>query len=280
MSTITIRNLTTFDEFKQVMELERQVWGFSDILDMVPPVVFRITVKRGAILLGAFDERDRMVGFSYSLVGMKPGKVLQWSHMTGVLPEYRGGLGHRLKLEQRQRALALGYDLIEWTFDPLQALNAHVNFAKLGVVVRAYELNVYGASSSPLHRGTPTDRFVAEWWLQRLHVRRRIAPHAGEAPRAHEVFDAPSVNRTRQAGEWLECAGVDLGLNGPRLFVEVPPNFADMTERSPDLALDWRMKTREIFTACFARGYRAVDFFLDRHTRQGRYLLALEEPDL
>ena len=105
MSTITIRNLTTFDEFKQVMELERQVWGFSDVLDMVPPVVFRITVKRGAILLGAFDERDRMVGFSYSLVGMKPGKVLQWSHMTGVLPEYRGGLGHQARPDLQLRGL-------------------------------------------------------------------------------------------------------------------------------------------------------------------------------
>jgi predicted GNAT superfamily acetyltransferase len=174
----------------------------------------------------------------------------------------------------------MGVDLIEWTFDPLQALNAHVNFAKLGVVARTYELNVYGASSSPLHRGSPTDRFVAEWWLQRLHVQRRIAPHAGASPRAREVFDAPLVNRTRQAGEWLECATIESGLNGPRLFVEIPPDFGDMMERNPDLALDWRMKTRQVFTTCFARGYRVVDFLFDRHTRNGRYLLALEEPEV
>ncbi|MEZ5287655.1 MAG: hypothetical protein R2712_23205 [Vicinamibacterales bacterium] len=104
MAAITIRNLTTYEEFKTVLELERTVWGFSDPFDMVPPVVFTITVKRGAILLGAFDEHDRMVGFCYSLVGMKGRQPLQWSHMTGVLPEHRGGLGVRLKMAQRERA--------------------------------------------------------------------------------------------------------------------------------------------------------------------------------
>lgn len=276
-----IRDLTTLDEFGRVVAMEKRIWGYTESDDVVGVPILVVTVKRGGILLGAFDERDELAAFVYSLPAIKDGRLIQWSHMLGVRPGLREtGLGTRLKLAQRERSLAMGVDLIEWTFDPLQALNAHVNFAKLGVVARAYELNVYGASSSPLHRGTPTDRFVAEWWLQRLHVQRRIAPHAGEAPRAREVFEAPSVNRTRQAGEWLECAGVDLGLNGPRLFVEIPPNFADMMERSPDLALEWRMKTREIFTTCFARGYRAVDFLFDRHTRQGRYLLALEEPDL
>jgi predicted GNAT superfamily acetyltransferase len=276
-----IRDLTTLDEFGRVVAMEKHIWGYTEADDVVGVPILVVTVKRGGILLGAFDERDELAGFVYSLPAIRDGRLIQWSHMLGVRPGQRDtGLGTRLKLAQRERALAMGVDLIEWTFDPLQALNAHMNFAKLGVVARAYEPNVYGASSSPLHRGTPTDRFVAEWWLQRLHVRRRIAPHAGEAPRAREVFDAPSVNRTRQAGEWLECAGVDLGLSGPRLFVEIPPNFGDMMERSPDLAVDWRMKTRDIFTTCFARGYRAVDFLFDRHTRQGRYLLALEEPDV
>ena len=276
-----IRDLTTLDEFGRVVAMEKSIWGYTESDDVVGVPILVVTVKRGGILLGAFDQRGEMAGFVYSLPAVKDGRLMQWSHMLGVRPGLRdAGLGTRLKLAQRERALAMGVEQIEWTFDPLQALNAHVNFAKLGVVVREYELNVYGASSSPLHRGTPTDRFVAEWWLQRLHVQRRIAPHAGEAPRAREVFDAPSVNRTRQVGEWLECAGLNLGLNGPRLFVEIPPDFGDMMERSPDLALDWRMKTREIFTTCFARGYRAVDFLFDRHARIGRYLLALEEPDL
>ena len=135
--------------------------------DVITVPVFIITVKRGGILIGAFDERDRMVGFAFSIVGMKDGAPTQWSHMMGVVPEHRrSGLGRTLKLAQRERALAAGFDLMEWTFDPLQALNAHLNFARLGVVCDEYVRNLYGESTSALHRGTPTDRFVVEWRLR------------------------------------------------------------------------------------------------------------------
>jgi predicted GNAT superfamily acetyltransferase len=274
MSSISIRNLTTYDEFKQVLDLERQVWGFSDPYDMVPPVVFTITVKRGAILLGAFDERDRMIGFSYSLVGMKAGKPLQWSHMTGVLPEYRGGLGHRLKLAQRERALALGYDLIEWTFDPLQAMNAHLNMTKLGCVAEEYHRNVYGESTSDLHKGTPTDRLVAQWHINEPHVARRLETAPELRFRATEVADAPLVNRTAMSGAWRTCASIDLNLEERRFWLEIPTGFTDMQLHAPELAMQWRMHTREIFESYFKRGYRVVDFALDRDAGFGRYLLA------
>ena len=114
MSDIQIRDLTTIDEFKQVVELERTIWGYTDNADMVGIPVFIFTVHRGAILIGAFTPDNRMVGFAYAVVGMKGGRPMLWSHMAGVLPEYRGGLGYRLKLAQRERALAQGYDLIEW----------------------------------------------------------------------------------------------------------------------------------------------------------------------
>lgn len=276
-----IRDLTTLDEFRRIVELEKIVWGYTESDDVVGVPILVVTVKRGGILLGAFDDRDEMVGFAYSLPAVKDGRLIQWSHMLAVLPGVRdAGLGTRLKLAQRTRALAMGIDLIEWTFDPLQALNAHLNFAKLGIVAREYQENVYGDSSSPLHRGTPTDRFVAEWWLRRQHVIRRVAPHEGASPRAREVYDAPVVNDTRRAAEWLECTRIDLGRADPRLFLEIPLNFSDMMERRPEMAMDWRLKTRRLFSAYFGRGYRAVDFFLDGDARAGRYLLALEEPDV
>ena len=195
MSELRFRDLHTADEFRQVMALEQEVWGFTDLNDMVTVPVFTITTKRGAILIGAFDAAERMVGFVYSIVGMKARQVLQWSHMLGVLAEYRNsGLGRDLKLAQRERALAQGYELIEWTFDPLQALNAHLNFTKLGVVAEEYHRNVYGESTSVLHRGTPTDRLVAQWWIGRPHVERRVAP-AG--PLAAAIGRA----RRRRAGQ-------------------------------------------------------------------------------
>jgi predicted GNAT superfamily acetyltransferase len=273
MHTVTYRDLTTLEEFAAVVDLEREIWG-PGYDEVVPVPILAVTVMRGGILVGAFVD-ERMVGFVYSLPGIKDGKPTQWSHMLGVLDAYRNdGAGQALKLLQRERTLAMGLDLIEWTYDPMQAMNAHLNFVKLGVVVEEYEVNVYGESSSPLHRGNPTDRFVCEWWIRKPHVERRVETAPALTMRAHDVSEAGRVNRAASAGEWLECADVDLALDDRRLVVEIPTGFGEMLSRAPDLALAWRTATREIFTTYFARGYRAVDFTLDRAARKGSYLLA------
>jgi predicted GNAT superfamily acetyltransferase len=276
MSVLTYRDLKTLDEFAQVVDLERVIWG-PGYDEVVPVPILAVTVMRGGILIGAFDgdaSTGRMVGFVYSLPGIKGGQPTQWSHMLGVLDQYRNaGVGRALKLLQRERTIAMGLDLVEWTYDPMQAMNAHLNFAKLGVVVEEYEENVYGESSSPLHRGNPTDRFVAEWWVREPHVERRIAPAGVIRLRTSEVADAPPVNRVEVNGDWLESVDVDLSLEARRLLVHIPMGFSDMLGRNPELALAWRICTRAIFTTYFARGYKAVDFLLDRPSRRGSYLL-------
>jgi predicted GNAT superfamily acetyltransferase len=175
----------------------------------------------------------------------------------------------------------------------MQALNAHLNFTKLGAIVEDYEENVYGVSQSPLHRGNPTDRFVCEWWIRKPHVERRLLappkPHGREGGepgsdavltlRTSELAEAGRANRTAPAGGWLTCAEVDLALDTRRLMVEIPTGFTEMLSRAPDLALEWRMATRELFTTYFARGYRAVEFFIDRPNGKGAYLLTKELGD-
>ena len=272
---ITLRDLHSIPEYQLVVALEQKIWGYTDYGDVITVPVFIITVKRGAILIGAFDD-ERMIGFVYSLVGVKNGKAMQWSHMAGVLPEYRAkGLGRDLKLAQRERALVGGFDLIEWTFDPLQAVNAHLNFAKLGVVADEYAVNIYGDSSSALHRGTPTDRFVVQWKIGEPHVVRRISRHdASVVIRSEEASHAPAINRTRQSGTWRVNDAVDLSIGERRVWVEIPVGFTEMQQQAPEAAIEWRLQTREIFQTYFARGYRAVDFELQRDQSGGRYLLA------
>ena len=271
-----IRDLTTIDECRQVAVLERDVWGYTDSEDVVPPPVLIVSAKRGGILMGAFDDRNAMIGFVYSMPSIKDGRLAQWSHMLGVTAAARGsGLGLKLKLAQRQRALAMGIDLIEWTYDPLQALNAHLNFARLGVVVEEYEENIYGESSSPLHRGSPTDRFVAEWKLTAPHVERRIAAGGLGIMRDASVASAPLVNPSRQAGAWIAPGGANLALDARRLLVEIPVGYAKMQQDDPALAREWRMASRAIFQHYLTRGYRVVDFFLSRESGRGHYLLAV-----
>jgi predicted GNAT superfamily acetyltransferase len=257
---ITYRDLHTLDELAQIVALEREIWG-PGYDDVVPVPMLAVTTQCGGILIGAFHG-DRMIGFVYSLPGLKHRRPMQWSHMLGVIDGFRSdGVGRQLKQLQRERALALGLDLIEWTYDPMQAMNAHLNFAKLGVVVEEYGENVYGQSGSPLHGGNPTDRFIAEWWIRR-------------EPVVHDPIGAQRVNDLTPAGEWQVCAAdVRLDLDARRLMVEIPMGFTEMLSRAPDLALDWRMATRRIFTTYFGRGYKAVAFFLNREAQKGTYLL-------
>jgi predicted GNAT superfamily acetyltransferase len=270
-----IRPLTTLDECRQVAALERTVWGYTDAEDVVPPPVLVVSIKRGGILLGAFDDGGIMRGFVYSMPAIKDGRPTQWSHMLGVTPETRAsGLGARLKVAQRQAALDMGLDLIEWTYDPLQAANAHLNVARLGIVVEEYAENMYGGSSSPLHAGTPTDRFVAAWNIREPHVERRVGAHRVPVVRDSSVAQAPVVNPSIDAEPWLQPGAADLALDARRLLVEIPVGFSEMLERDRALANDWRLSTRQIFQHYFARGYRAVDFFLAREAGRGQYLLA------
>ena len=200
-------------------------------------------------------------GFVYSVPGFKDRRPIQWSHMLGVTRDARGmGLGLRLKLAQRERALAMGIEEIEWTFDPLQAPNAHLNIARLGAVVEEYEENIYGVSTSPLHHGSPTDRLIAVWRLATPHVERRLTSAAGLTARDASVLDSPIVNPSTTTGGELEPGAPDLTRQDRRLLVEIPGDFTDLLTRDPDRARRWRMATRLLFQSYFSHGYRVVDF--------------------
>lgn len=273
MTGIRFRDLHTLEECRQIVELEKEIWGYTDTEDLVPAIILMLSAKRGGILLGAEREDGGLDGFAFSLASIVDGKPAQWSHMMGVLPGARAaGLGRQLKLAQRERALAMGIELIEWTFDPLQAVNAHLNFARLGAISSTYAENIYGESSSVLHRGTATDRLIAEWWIQRPHVIRRIEA-APLMARDSGVASSPVLNELSSRDPWDMPAEATLPPEGERVLIRVPARFSDMQVADPVLAQAWRQQTRALFTACFARGYRAVDFFKDGRAG-GAYLLS------
>jgi predicted GNAT superfamily acetyltransferase len=158
-----IRAIQGLDELRAVEALQRDVWNVAD-LEIVPALHFIPAIAVGAILIGAFDG-DRMIGFVYGFPGFEDGMMIIHSDMLAVHPDYRGqGLGRRLKLAQRDAALAAGIQRITWTFDPLQTRNAHLNFT-LGVVGVRYLRDFYGQTTSPLHRDG-TDRLWVHWNLK------------------------------------------------------------------------------------------------------------------
>ena len=174
---LEIRALTQLTEFERCVELQIAVWGYSDG-DVIPRRMFVVAERIGGQVLGAFAN-GAMIGFAMSLPGYRDGVAYLHSHMLAVLPEYRNaGLGRRLKLAQRDDAMARGFELMEWTFDPLEIKNAYLNLHRLGAICRRYQVDFYGASSSPLQGGLPTDRLYAEWWVRSAHVERALRGEA------------------------------------------------------------------------------------------------------
>jgi len=167
--SIVIRLCHDLDEMRACVALQKEVWNFSDA-DLVPLRMFVVADKIGGQIIAAFDNGE-VVGFGLSIPGYRDGRSYLHSHMLAVRQNYRNaGLGRRIKLLQRDDALARGFELIEWTFDPLEIKNGYLNIERLGAIARRYNINQYGITSSPLQGGLPTDRLVAEWWLKSKRV--------------------------------------------------------------------------------------------------------------
>jgi predicted GNAT superfamily acetyltransferase len=193
MSTdsIVLRRCHGIDEFRACVALQKEVWNFSDA-ELVPLRMFVVADKVGGQVMGAFDG-DLMVGFALSVPGTRTGHVYLHSHMLAVRKEHRnGGLGRRLKLMQREDALARGIELIEWTFDPLEIKNAYLNIEKLGAIVRRYNINQYGITSSPLQGGLPSDRLIAEWWLKSKRVEGLLSTEKNPSAVSESSIEVPA----------------------------------------------------------------------------------------
>ena len=172
-SEVIIRNCKGLEEYDECVRLQKLIWGYDEN-DTIPSRMFIVARKIGGQIIGAFAG-NQMVGFCLSIPGYRNGHAYLHSHMLAVLPEYRNhGLGRKLKLAQREDAIARGIEMMEWTFDPVEIKNANLNINKLGAVARRYVPNQYGFVSSELQAGLPTDRLIAEWWLRSQRVSRTL----------------------------------------------------------------------------------------------------------
>ena len=187
--SLTFRKCQGLEELRTCVALQKEVWNFTDI-ELVPLRIFVVAEKVGGQVMGAFEGKD-MVGFAMAIPGSRGGRAYLYSHMLAVRKDYRNaGIGRRLKLLQREDGMTRGFELMEWTFDPLEIKNAYLNIEKLGAITRRYNENQYGITSSPLQGGLPTDRLVAEWWFRSERV--KSAVH-GQAKPGFKVMQTISV---------------------------------------------------------------------------------------
>ncbi len=275
----TLRLLETPEEMTAVEALQRAVWPGSET-DVVPTHLLLTVAHNGGLVMGAFDG-GQLVGFVFGFPGLYEAngklRTKHCSHMMGVHPDYRDrGLGFALKCSQRQVVRQQGLELITWTYDPLLSRNARLNIAKLGAVCNTYLRAVYGEMRDGLNAGLPSDRFRVDWWINSPRVIQRI--DEGHRPRrrladlleAGAVLLNPAQHEPAALPRPLETPDIpDLIARAleptppPTALVEIPADFLALKAADMALGLAWRMHTRALFEALFARGFLVTDFIYE-----------------
>ena len=247
-TNIVVRKCVNVEEFQDCVALQKEVWNFSDV-DLIPLRLFVVAQKIGGQIIGSFDGEE-MIGFALSIPGSRAGHPYLHSHMLAVREKYRNaGLGKQMKLLQRDDAIERGFDLIEWTFDPLEIKNSFLNLERLGAIARRYNINQYGLSSSPLQGGLPTDRLVAEWWLRSKRVTTLLDSGSVPKPNVTESIAVPA-----QIYEWKA------------------------SEKDRDKARDVQLRNRDQFLRAFSGGLSALAYERDKEGN-GRFLLGRWDED-
>jgi predicted GNAT superfamily acetyltransferase len=258
---VAIRPLGTLAEFKACVALQERVWG-AGFSEAVPVSLLQAASHVGGLAIGAFDRDHALLGFVFGLTGVQDGRTVHWSHLLGVLDSARNlGVGRMLKEHQRSELARRGIPEMLWTFDPLIAKNAHLNLNLLGARVVKFTPNMYGTTTTPLHHGLPTDRFVV------------ACATSGAVPAHHgpitEAAAAPVLTLEPQAGD----AAVDGRHPPPRIRLEIPTDFQQLMAASVPRAAAWHANVRMHLQWALAHGYAVTGLHRDAVTSRSFYVL-------
>jgi predicted GNAT superfamily acetyltransferase len=203
------------------------------------------------------------VGTSVAFLARHDRKLILYSHITGVVPEFQSkGVGAALKLSQRKYAIQHGLDLVCWTYDPMQSLNNWFNLNKLGAIARRYFVNYYGDMPDDLNRGIETDRFLAEWWVRSPRVRRTINARKTVSPEDLENCMIINPSALRE-GSRHPTGKLNLRASEKAILVEIPYDYEEVRRRDLSILQQWRAETRRLYMHYFRRGYVATGTLVD-----------------
>ena len=258
---IALRPIETLSEHRACVVLQREIWG-EEFDEIVPASLMLAAGHVGALSIGAYTGDGELVGFVFGLTGQKDGKAVHWSHMLGVRASMRDlGIGRALKECQRSMLSARGITTMYWTFDPLQARNAHLNLNRLGARVIEYVADMYGTSQSPLHHAIATDRVVVE---------------CSTAP--ENVVRGPGIVGTVEERVMLSPFPQpgDVSSNGvypSRALIEVPWDLQEVVADSPVKAREWRSATRRHFQWALQNRYAVTGLHRDSNARRAFFMI-------
>ncbi|QPC84619.1 GNAT family N-acetyltransferase [Phototrophicus methaneseepsis] len=260
-NTISLRILHSMEDFDKVLALQISIWQM-ETSGTTSPSIMNAFSHNGGVVVGA-ELDGRMIGFCLGFPAKNGDAISLWSHMAGVEPAYQGhGVGYMLKQAQRRWALENGYNVIRWTFDPLQRGNANFNFNRLGVRVERYEVNLYGEMTDSINVGLASDRCEAYWDLNQPHVQ-ALAENPEFTPLDTE-FDAEAflVGENGDDSQHVPQAP----LTRDTYCIEIPYQIAKLKQTNKPLAISWQLAVREAMLHALKEGYIAYHFVV----RDGR----------
>ena len=258
---LELRQLSKSSEYAACVKLQRTTWG-PGYTDIVPASLLKVSQTVGGIVAGAFLG-DRLIGFVYGLAGVRERRPIHWSHMLAVDPEYRDqGVGRRLKQYQRSLLYEAGAELAYWTFDPLQARNAHLNVNRLCALPCEYVSEMYHDTGSELH-AFGTDRFVVCWQV--------LPPNAvngdGTPVMAPAWRSAPIVNANPSSSNGAAPDAATLLAECNVIRVEIPADIDAVAASDLSLARAWRTSTRIALVSSTQQEFQVAGFFRDESGR-------------
>jgi predicted GNAT superfamily acetyltransferase len=246
-----IKILKNMNEFRELTNIQKEAWGFASS-DIVPIHIFKAAsdlLKPNGIVLGYFLE-DQIVGFVMTLPTSNPKEVL--AHIGGVLPKYQDrGIFFKLLFEMKKIMKSNNVDKIFGTFDPLESINAHLYIRKLEGIATNHYINYYGEIDSKLHHDLPTDRLRIEWILN------------------DEILEKIKSNTD------IDADSEDIK------YIDIPLNIQELKNRDLNKAIEWRMKSRDLFDKYIAQqNFFVIDYIVDQINKKGMYVLKKSDNDV
>jgi len=273
---VTVGPFRSPADFKTCLDIQQEAFDHRDV-DFVPISMLIAASRTGGILLGAYSGLGDMIGFTFSILGMRDGKPVQHCCMLATKSAYKNfDIGFKLQSALRKETLKRKIACVTCVFDPMQPVHSYFFLGKLGFNAAGYEENFYGEISRLYDKGLSADRMTAVWELENDMVIKRLEIGPPRHDFSKDLKRVPVINQLTEAVPGLCISSpIKMDCKEENFLFEVPYNLSEIKNRDLFAAMEWQRNLRQVFGGYFKKGYSAVDFWSaeqEGHLRAG-YLL-------
>lgn len=254
-----IEQLTSRQAFLACERLQRELVG-HDRQQIISSSLSAAIHQSGGIILGAYDiaiKPPRLIGCLIDLPRADKPTSFCVTLLHNVRKEARNhGIGYQLRLTERVKCQEKKLDFISWTIDPLYGIEAHLTFNKLGAIAPSYRREYFSGGADSSKQGFITDKLEIEWWINSPRVS-EITDHGNPPAQFRIGFEQMEVvtKTTLVNTVTRRLAQIESRPTSDYLLFEIPTYLAPLQTNCPELAQDWRLKTRDAFENFFSQGY-------------------------